>query len=570
MRCWLLLAFSLGVLSAFGQTEKINSFHTDLTVAPDGRLTVTEDINAHVEGIEFKRGIVRNLPGSFVDHNGREIEVQYAIIAVLQNGATAPYHTVTEGGDLVLYVGDKNTLLQPGDYRYRITYTTKGQIGFFPEYDEIYWNVCGNGWDFPIDSISASIHLPGTAQVKQTACYTGEYGSTESACTDSILDGHTVNFQGRSLQAYEGLTVAVGFQKGVVAEPPPPTFFEQNAVPIIGGIITLLLLLYYFVTWVRFGRDPDMPTVIPLFEPPDALSPASVGMVMRGSFENTVITPAMIDLAVKGLIRIDEAKEEQLLGLITKETYSIVKLKEAAGLPKEEQELYGRMFNTGQKSFDFTGTYDPRVQNMATAFKSSLVSQWNAFLHKGNNVQFWLIPILTVITCAAVIYFIRSAYWDEYDVLYMITFVVVNFILFLVYIHLIKKPSLEKLALRSRLLGFKMYLGAAEEKQIQHFNPPTMTPEVFEKYLPYAIAFKVEKIWGDRFQDTISKALIDKSYHPGWYSGTIMNYGMFSHNISNSFSSSVSSSSTPPSSSGGSGGGGFSGGGGGGGGGGGW
>ena len=122
MRRWLLLASVLGVLSAFGQTEeKINSFHTDLTVAPDGLLTVTEDINAHVEGIEFKRGIVRNLPGSFEDHNGREIEVQYAIIAVLQNGATAPYHTATEGGDLVLYVGEKNTLLKPGDYRYRIT-----------------------------------------------------------------------------------------------------------------------------------------------------------------------------------------------------------------------------------------------------------------------------------------------------------------------------------------------------------------------------------------------------------------------------------------------------------------
>ena len=98
-----------------------------------------------------------------------------------------------------------------------------------------------------------------------------------------------------------------------------------------------------------------------------------------------------------------------------------------------------------------------------------------------------------------------------------------------------------------------------------------MTPEVFEKYLPYAIAFKVEKIWGDRFQDMIGKALIDKSYHPGWYSGSIMNYGMFSQHMNSSLSSSVRSSSTPPSSSsGGSGGGGFSGGGGGGGGGGGW
>jgi hypothetical protein len=95
---------------------------------------------------------------------------------------------------------------------------------------------------------------------------------------------NTVTFQGRALQNYEGLTVAVGFQKGVVAEPPPPTFFELHAVALVGGGITLLLLLYYFVTWKRFGRDPDIPTVIPLFEPPDGLSPASVGMVMEGAF----------------------------------------------------------------------------------------------------------------------------------------------------------------------------------------------------------------------------------------------------------------------------------------------
>jgi uncharacterized membrane protein len=571
MRSWLLLASVFGVLSVFGQTEKINSFHTDLTVAPDGRLTVVETINAHVEGIDFKRGIVRQLPLSFEDHNGKQIKVRFDVGDVKVDGTTAPYHTETNGGDFFIYVGEKNTLLSRGDYQYQITYTTKGQVGFFPGYDEIYWNVNGNGWDFRIDSISASIHLPATAQVKQTACYTGSYGSTASDCAVSVIDGHTVNFHGRSLLNYEGLTVAVGFQKGVVAEPPPPTFFQQHAVPILGGAISLLLLLYYIITWFRFGQDPDMPTVIPLFEPPNEMSPASVGMVMEEKFQNNLITPTIIDLAVKGLIRIDEHKEKQLLGLITKETYSIVKVKDGkVDLPKEGQVVFDRMFGSGQKSFAFDGTYDARVQSMSTAFKTSLVSQWNTFLNKGNNVKFWLIPILTLISAGVAYVLMHNALFGENDVLYLIAFLVVNFILFLVYTYLIKKPSVEKQALLSQLKGFKMYLSAAEEKQIQHFNPPTLTPEVFEKFLPYAIAFKVEKIWGDRFQDMLSKALIDKSYQPGWYNGSVMNYGVFSSHMNSSLSSSVSSSSTPPSSSGGSGGGGFSGGGGGGGGGGGW
>ncbi len=571
MRSWLLLASVLVMLSAFGQYEKINSFHTDLTVAPDGRLTVIESINAHVEGIEFKRGIVRDLPLTFQDHTGKKMNVRYDVSDVRMDGTTAPYHTEKKDGQYFIYVGDKNTLLSPGDYRYRITYSTQGQVGFFDNFDEIYWNVNGNGWNFLIDSISASVHLPASAQVSRTACYTGWLGSTASDCNASIINGYTVRFQGRPLFPKEGLTVAVGFQKGVVAEPPPPTLFEEYAVLILGGIITLLLLLYYFVTWVRFGRDPDMPTIIPLFEPPDNMSPASLGMVMEGSFRNNLVTPAIINLAVKGLIRIEEHKVEELLGLHTSVSYTVVMVKGASmDLPTEERAILDRLFGSGLQSIDFTGTYDTRVRDMATAFKTALSSQWSAFLNKGSNVKFWLIPILSVITCALAIYFLRSETWDDYDVLYMMAFVIVNIILFLIYVYLIKRPSMEKQALRSRLLGFKMYLSAAEEKQIQHFNPPKMTPEVFEQYLPYAIAFKVEKIWGDRFQSMIDTALTDKSYQPLWYGGSVMNYGRFSQQMNSSLSSSVMSSSTPPSSSGGSGGGGFSGGGGGGGGGGGW
>ena len=570
LRGALLLITLLFVAFAHAQSERITSFHTDLTVAPDGQLTVIEDIEIYAAGVEFKRGIVRRLPLSFTDHNGRENRVRYDITGVQQGGVTSPYHTATEGDDYVLYVGEKDTYLETGSYAYRITYTTQGQVGFFPDYDEIYWNVNGNGWAFYIDSISALIHLPATAQVKQTACYTGTFGSTENACSDSVIDARTVRFQGRSMGYYEGLTVAVGFQKGVVAEPPPPTFWEKYAVPVVGGVITLLLLLYYFITWARHGRDPDLPTVIPLFEPPDNLSPASVATVMNGGADNAHITPAMISLAVKGHIRIDEKKEDVLLGLISKETYTIVKLKGGSGLPREEQELLNRMFGTGKHDYVFDGTYDPGTQSMASAFRGTLRDQWHTFLSKGNNWRFWWIPMLTVAVCLISMIVLHNSYLGDNDVVYIAAFLVANVILFLLYVYLIQRPSEEKQALRSRLLGFKMYLSAAEEKQLQHFNPPAMTPEVFEKYLPYAVAFKVEKIWGDRFQSMISRALVDPNYKSSWYGGSILHYGAFSRSMSSSLSSSVNSSSTPPSKSGGSGGGGSSGGGGGGGGGGGW
>lgn len=570
MRHILLLFALLGAIRLVGQSERITSFHSDLTVAVDGTLTITEAIDIYAAGVEFKRGIVRRLPLTFTDHNGRQQRVRYELSEVTKDGAVSPYHTATEGDDFVVYVGEKDTYLDRGDYAYRITYTTQGQVGFFPGFDEIYWNVNGNGWAFYIDSVSAVIHLPPAAQVRQTACYTGTFGSTENACTDSVLNGHTVRFSGRSLGYYEGLTVAVGFQKGVVAEPPPPTFLERYAVALAGSGITALLLLYYFLTWYRHGRDPEMPTVIPLFDPPDGLSPASVAMVMRGREDNDQITPAMISLAVKGHLRIEEKKENVLLGIINRQVYTIVKLKGGSGLPREEQELLNRMFGSGRDRFEIDGSYDTSVQSMASAFRSTLRHQWHGFLNKGNNLRFWWIPLLTVFLCAILLLVLHHTLLGDNDGLYIGLFLAANVVLFLLYRYLIKRPSEEKQALRSRLLGFKMYLSAAEEKQLQHFNPPTMTPEVFERFLPYAIAFKVEKVWGDRFQDMISRAVVDPNYRPGWYGGSISNFGSFSRHMNSSLSSSVQSSSTPPSKSGGSGGGGSSGGGGGGGGGGGW
>jgi uncharacterized membrane protein len=150
-------------------------------------------------------------------------------------------------------------------------------------------------------------------------------------------------------------------------------------------------------------------------------------------------------------------------------------------------------------------------------------------------------------------------------------FLVVNIVFFLIYQYLIRKPAVEKLKIKSLIDGFKMYLSAAEEKKIAHFNPPDLTPEIFEKLLPYAVVLGAEDVWGDKFQILINKSIIDQNYQPTWYAGHVGNFSTFNHTLNASLSNSLSKSATPPSSSGsGSGGGGFSGGGGGGGGGGGW
>ena len=152
-------------------------------------------------------------------------------------------------------------------------------------------------------------------------------------------------------------------------------------------------------------------------------------------------------------------------------------------------------------------------------------------------------------------------------------------ILLIAYVYLIKRPTQESVALEAEIEGFAMYLKTAEGQLLQHFNPPAMTPELFERLLPYALALDLEKIWGEKFQEVLERASMGDRYSPTWYAGSNFSGHNF-RSISNDIASTVSKSGRPPSnsSSGGGGGswssgssgGGFSGGGGGGGGGGGW
>ena len=120
--------------------------------------------------------------------------------------------------------------------------------------------------------------------------------------------------------------------------------------------------------------------------------------------------------------------------------------------------------------------------------------------------------------------------------------------------------------------GFRLYLDVAEGNDLQRAGQPPLTPELYERNLPAALALDVEQNWAARFAAVFATQSAD-DYSPGWYRGDRWDGSdvtRFSSGFGSSFSSAVSSASTPPGSSSGGGGGGSSGGGGGGGGGGGW
>ncbi len=551
----LLLFFSFLVLVA--QEEKIISFHSDITIAESGSLTVRETIQIYAAGDIFKRGITRALPLSRRDVDNNRIGVDYIIREVLVDGKPVNYFTEKEGGDLVVYVGERDRYLSPGNYRYEILYETAGQIGFFADYDELSWNVNGLS-EKTMDSVGAVVRLPAGADVISSHCYTGRQGSGDSNCTTQTDEVGVLVVQANNLPSNEMLTLSVGFTKGIVTQPPeqlPRTFtwFERKGLVLLSSLFLVFLFAYYIYTWRRYGVDPPKPVVIPQFSPPDGLSPASVGMLYKGHYLDDFVTASIVNLSVKGFIRIDEVVEKGgLFGLRSDKRYALARLKEADDkLPAEEQIVMRALFRKTE-SVTLTGKYDETIAMMMRDYHKSLKKQHGSVLSEGRNLKFHLVPLLAFIA-----YFIVMVRFVADDLLQftanrnaLVVTLLLGLVSYLLYAWLIVRPGERKLHYRSAVEGLKMYLDVAEEKQLQFFNPPEVTPALFEQLLPYAIALDMEKVWGDKFEKAfLSSALEPESYRPAWYGGRYVNAALFGHALNSTFSNTLSHAAMQPQSS---------------------
>ena len=569
----LIFLLNLSVFQA--QSERIISFHSDIEIDTSGTIIVKETIKVYATGSIFKRGITRTLPIVRIDSSGNRATTDFKIISVERDGSASKYHSKKGNGTVTIYIGESDVFLRQGEYTYTISYEMNNQIRFFNDFDEVYWNVNGFDWALPFGQISSKITLPDNGKIIQHACYTGIYGSTNQNCSASLSTENSITYTANNLRAGENLTIAIGINKGVVNEPsppPPPTFLQKFGSLILSGLLSLFLLFYYGITWLKFGIDPKKPTVYPHFEIPEQMTPASIGMLDKQRYFGDLITGTILNLAVNGYLKIEEDNKAYVFGLFKNKKFILHKLKEDDGaLKNEEKVLLDKLFYW-DSTVVLDGEYDSKIKSAVSAFRKSLGKQHFSLIYQGLNLKFWIAPILMIIAYVFLFIFLSSNYLKgENDGVIFTSFLVSNIIFFLVYQYLIRKPAVEKLRLKSLIDGFKMYMNAAENRQIAHFNPPDLTPEIFEKYLPYAVVLGAEDVWGEKFQNLINSSLVNQDYQPIWYSGRVTNFATFNHTLNSSLSNSISSSATPPSSSGsGSGGGGFSGGGGGGGGGGGW
>ena len=176
--------------------ERILDYHSDIEVFPDGPMQVTETIRVRAEKQEIKRGIYRDFPTDYRDRLGNRYRVGFEVVDVGRDGRAEDWHTQPIANGVRVYVGNKNVYLDSGDYTYALTYRTNRQLGFFDDHDELYWNVTGNFWSFPIDQARARVVLPEGVPAEQLAAeaYTGAMGAQGSDYRASVGYDGSVQF----------------------------------------------------------------------------------------------------------------------------------------------------------------------------------------------------------------------------------------------------------------------------------------------------------------------------------------------------------------------------------------
>ncbi len=582
-------------------SEEIIRFHSNIELLERGEILVTESIRVRALGREIRRGIYRTIPTYYRDRFRNRIKMDFEVLGLLRNGMKEPFFIERKMGNVIVNFGD-DSFLSPGEHTYALTYKMSRVVGFFDDFDELYWNVTGNEWSFLIREASADITFPNGFEVLHVACYTGLTGDTESRCHVYNRPDGSIHFMANDmLPPGRGLTVAAGWPKGLIPEPTTEeklnALFVDNKGALTGLLGMLLVFFYYFFAWNKVGRDPEKGLIIPLYKVPEGFSPAAVRFVMKMGFDDKSFSAALVSLAVKGRLIIRETNRKFILEKVADGR---------SELSKGEQKVFDRLFAKSDV-IEISQSNRDTFQTTKKALESTLKKDFEK-THFNLNGKY-LIPgtLLSLVTvagifllsepdesmlffgvwisiwtlgCTALAINVFGAWKNVVNdrtgfgnavfmslfslpffgaqlfvltmigleigflsVLLIMTILVMNILFY----EWMKAPTLYGREMMDKIEGFKMYLSVAEGSRIQMMGAPEKDIKLYEKYLPYAIALDVENAWTRQFNHVIERISSESGYKPGWYQSnrpfTLNSTSRMTGSLGSALSSAVSSSS---------------------------
>ncbi len=561
---WGFAVFAAFAVAVFGlghvaraAAETVQSFNSQIAVAHDGTLSVAETI-VYDFGSDQRHGIFRDIPLSSPNGPGLQVTVTGVGDGA---GGTYPYTTSVSGNSLEVKIGDPNTLVS-GVKTYVVDYVVKNAVREFSDHDEVYWNVTGNGWNVPLNDVTASVVLPEQIAGLTATCYTGAAGSTAKDCSYAESGSAMTYAATRPLGAGEGLSVVLGIPFGYLTLPATaaaPTASAPAGLSSSGGIssvIPLMFILFLILAVTAFriivlrGRGsssgislrtrsrPIVPrelkkiALVAEYDPPDGLLPIEVGTIVDRKVDMADVSSVIMDLAIKGYLKIRYTVRQMKLWP-DKKDFELVKLKDGSDLRHPAYQIVFNMLFTARESVSLSDLQSSGAALFETLKNIGKKTDENIYEEgyfdaasrektKKERVLFGLSALgLLILFVVGMALGGGSSF-----VIIMVMFAVA------LLIGEIGKPPVPKLTPKGmtalqKILGFREFLRYTETDRLKMMNAPSLKPEQFEECLPYAMVLGVEKEWAKKFEGIAVPA-------PAWYEDptmTAFNSSLFMANV---------------------------------------
>ena len=502
----------LAALPAAARDRVIKHFDVRIEIGSDASIEVTEAIETQFIG--SWQGIYRTIPVEYTSPLGLNYSLFLEALSVTDDDARPLKYEQSRQGRNVrfkIWVPGAEDATRTVVLRYRILKA----VWFYEDHDELYWNVTGNEWDVPIESASAHIELPAGVSGLHAIAYTGAFGSRAQDAQVETKDNVVEIRASRPLEIHEGLTAVVGFNKGFVHPPGPladVSLFLRSNWPFFIPIGVFLAMFYLW--WTR-GRDPERGAVTVQYEPPDKLTPGECGTLVDNEASMRDIIATLVDLAVKGYLTIEQKDESHLLGLTHSKEY-IFHLKkpaaEWASARSHEVEMLSALFdggaNTDVKLSDLQNHFYTHLPAIRDRIFDALMGD-GYYLHRPDTVRQAYMGVGFVL---GALFFVGAKSLSAATGIANFTWILAGIATAVIIIGFgwfMPARTISGWQALEKVLGFEDFLGRVESDRIERLEK---TPELFEKYLPYAMALHVEKKWVKSFSGIAMQP-------PQWYQG---------------------------------------------------
>ena len=388
-----LVFFSLSSVSVFA-LESITSFQSNVVLNQDTTLSITETINYQTDSPHH--GIYRYIPTKVGDKYSIRSTAISDIKVTDVDGDRISFQRSYSDGNVTLKIGDPDRTFT-GPKTYVISYTIADIFKSYSDYDEVYLDITGEGWNFPIRQTNVNFTSE-FADITNLACYSGQYGGDDSLCSFSQQSDSQADFSySETINREDNISIVVALDKSNSLL--VPTKLQKLIKTLTDNVVFFFILLPLFVfiyLWYKKGRDlvfvspnvfnldPKRPQQFkPLFKSsrtpfvyePLKLTPGEAGTIIDEKADLQDVVAEILDLARQGYLKITKIKAKSIF---SKDDYLFTKKKKStASLPEHQLLLFNSIFSSKDeiKLSQLKGKFYKQLPQIQKAIFASLDSK---------------------------------------------------------------------------------------------------------------------------------------------------------------------------------------------------